>query len=62
MKDPVEVQLPGGNFVFVIPCVEVSNNRVPFPLLGDLYLDLRDSPEIISKLSPTGYSKRTVLV
>ena len=62
MKDPVEVQLPGGNFFLVVLCVEVSRNHAPFTLVGDLPLDLRNSPEIGLRLSPMGCSKCTALV
>ena len=62
MKDPVEVQPPGGDLFLVVLCVEVSGNRISFALLGDPHLDLRNSPEIGLKLSPTGCSKCTVLV
>ena len=45
-KDPIEIRPSGGNFLFVVPCMEMSRNYVSLALLGDLHLDLSHSPEI----------------
>ena len=46
LKDPVEVQPPCSNLVFIVLCVQMSRNHVSFALLDDLPLDLRHSPEV----------------
>ena len=46
MKDPVEVQPPGGNRVFIALGVEKARNYVALALLQDLPLDLRHGPTI----------------
>jgi len=58
LKNPVKVQLPGGNFFLVILCMQVSRKRVSFVLFDDLLLDLPNSPEITSRTSSTSCSKR----
>ena len=62
MKDPNEVQLPGGDFFLVVLCVEVLRNHISFSLLDDLPLDFNHSPKVRSKASSMRYSKRTLLV
>ena len=51
MEDPVEVQPPGGNCFFVVLCVEMSGDYVPFTLLDDAPLNLCHSPAIGSSVS-----------
>ena len=46
MKDPVEVQLPGGDSFFIILRVEKLRDRVSFTPLDDVSLDLGHSPVI----------------
>jgi hypothetical protein len=46
MKDPIEVQPPGGNLVLIVFCVENTRNCVALALLNDLPLDLRHSPTV----------------
>ena len=41
MKDPIEVQPPGGDRLFLILCVCTNRHYMPFPLLDDLPLDPR---------------------
>jgi len=45
MKDPVEIQPPGTDRVFIILRVIASGNRVPFTPLDDVSLDLVHSPD-----------------
>jgi len=54
VKDPDEVQPPGGDRFLVVFCMEKSRNRVPFTLLDYLPLDIRDSPNIRPKASSMG--------
>jgi hypothetical protein len=51
MEDPVEVQPPGGDRLFVVLRVEKPRDRIPFALLNDLPLDLCHSPAIGSMAS-----------
>ena len=46
LKDPGEVQLPGGNRVLITLRVDKSGGQVSSTLFGDLILDLRDSSAI----------------
>ena len=46
VKDPIEVQLPGSDRLFVVLCVKESRDRISFTLLDDLPLNLADSPVI----------------
>lgn len=46
MKDPVEVQPPGGDRVFIALCVENARNWVPLGVFDDLFLYLRHGPTI----------------
>jgi len=50
MKDPDQVQPPGGDCFFVVLCVENSRDCIPFTLLDDVPLDTRDSPGIMPKV------------
>jgi len=45
VKDPDEIQPPGGNPLLVVLCVEVLRNHVSFALLDDPRPDLRHSSE-----------------
>ena len=45
-KDPVEVRLPVGNRILVVPRVNKSSESMPPALLDDLVLYFRDSPAI----------------
>ena len=56
MKDPVEIQPPGGDFLLVVLCVEMSRNYISFALFDDILLDLRYSSEIRSKIPSMSYS------
>jgi hypothetical protein len=51
VEDPVEVQPPGGDRIFIILRVEKSREQIPFALLDDLPLDLRHGPAIESMVS-----------
>ena len=51
MEDPVEVQPPGGDRLFIVLCVEKPRGHIPFALLNDLPLDLCHSPAIGSMAS-----------
>ena len=55
LKDPVEIRPPARGFFFVVHGMEMSKNRISFPLLDDFLLDLPHRPE--SKSSSMGYSK-----
>jgi len=44
-KNPVEVQLPGGDRLFVVLRVVTSRDRVPFSPLDDILLSLFHSPD-----------------
>jgi len=57
-KDPIEVQPPGGDRLFIILCVDKSRDHVPFTLLDDLPLNLHDGPAAGPRVS-TMYSKLT---
>ena len=46
LKDPNEVQLPGGDGFFVIFCMGKLGEQIPFLLLDDLYLDFCHSSAI----------------
>ena len=46
MKDPIEVQPPGGNRFLIVFRVEKSRDRVPFTPLDDVPLDLGHGPVI----------------
>ena len=50
MKDPVEVQPPGGNRLFIAPRVKMSRNHISFTLLDDPPSDLRHHPEMVSEV------------
>jgi len=45
MKNPVEVQPPGGDRFFIVLRVITSRDRIPFPPLDDVPLDLFHSPD-----------------
>ena len=45
MKNPVEVQLPGGDRLFIVLRVVTSRDRVPFASLDDVSLDLISNPD-----------------
>jgi len=45
-KDSVEVCPPGGDHLLIILCMEKLSDCVPFALLDDLPLDIRDSSEV----------------
>jgi len=55
LKNPVEVQLPGRDFLLVALCMEMSRNHVPFALLDDPPSDLRQGPEVGSETSSTNH-------
>jgi hypothetical protein len=46
VKDPVEVQSPGGNHVFIVLRMEKTRNWVTVALFDDTPLDLRYGPAI----------------
>jgi hypothetical protein len=60
VKDPVQLQLPTGDRLLVVPCMEKSRDHVPSALFDDLLLDLRHSSATksaiceLSKLCITG--------
>ena len=56
MKDPIEVRSPGGNFVPVVLCMEMSRNHISIVQLDNVPLDLCHSPGIGSKTSSTSHS------
>ena len=62
MKDPDEVHPPGGDRFLVVLCVEKSRECIPFTLLDDLFLDIRDSPGIRPEASSVRCSKCVLLV
>jgi hypothetical protein len=45
MKNPVEVQLPGSNRLFILLLVITSRDQIPFTPLDDVPLDLVRSPD-----------------
>jgi len=47
MKNPIEVQPPSSNRLFVVR-VEKSRDRIPFTLFDDFPLDLGHSPAVES--------------
>jgi len=51
MKDPDQVQPPGGDFFLVVLCVENLRDCVPFAVPDDFPLDIRDSPGIMPKVN-----------
>ena len=51
MKDPIEIQLPGGNRILVIFCMDESGEQIPLTLLDDSSLDFFHSPAIESAVS-----------
>ena len=51
MKDPVEVQPPGGNCLFIILRVEMSRDYVPFTPLDDAPPNLGHGPAIENSIS-----------
>jgi len=51
VKDPDEVQPPGGDRFLVVLCVENLRDCIPFAVLDDLPLDIRDSPGIMPKVN-----------
>ena len=53
MKDPVEIQPPGRDRIFISPRVDSSRDCVPFALLDDVPLDFGHSPAIGSPVSWT---------
>ena len=55
LKNPAEVQLPGGDLLLVVFCMEMPRNHIPFALLGDLPLDLHQSPEVWSETPSASY-------
>jgi hypothetical protein len=59
MKDPIEVQPPGGNRLFITFCVEKARNRVALALLDDLPLDLRHGPTIARIVNKSSKSQNT---
>ena len=50
-KDPVEVQPPGCDRLFIVLRVEKSRDRISFAPLDDIPLDLSHSPAIASLVS-----------
>ena len=48
MKNPVEVQPPGGDLFLVVPRVEEPRGRISFAPLGDVPLDFGRGPVIES--------------
>ena len=46
MKDPVEIQPPGRDRLFITLRVEHPGDPIPFTLLDDALLDLSHSPSI----------------
>lgn len=46
VKDPVELQLPGGNLLLIVPCAEEPPDRVPFTPFGYVLLNLFQNPVI----------------
>ena len=51
MEDPVEVQPPAGNRLFIVFRVEMSRDYVPFTTLDDASLNLGHSPTSESSVS-----------
>jgi len=51
MKDPVEIQPPAGNRLFIVLRVEMSRDYVPFTPLDYAPLNLGHSPAIESSVS-----------
>ena len=60
VKDPVQVQLPGGDCLFVVLRMEKSRDRIPLALFFRLSLNLSHSPVTGSSLA--GDPKFTTLV
>ena len=51
MKDPVEVQPPGGERFFIVLRVGESGEHISLALLDDFLLDLRHGPMIENTVS-----------
>ena len=51
MKDPVEVQPPGGDFFFVVLRVEKARNGIAFAQADNVSLDLCHGPAIEGTVS-----------
>jgi len=51
MKDPVQVQPPGGNCLFIVLRVEMSRDHIPFAPVDDAPPNLGHSPAIESSVS-----------
>ena len=51
MKDPAEVQPPGGDCFLIVLRMEKPRDRVPFTILFDVPLDLGHGPMIESLVS-----------
>ena len=62
LKDPIEVPLPGCDFLLVTLRVDMPKNYGLFSLFFDLPPNLVHSPEVRSKPSLVRYSKRAFLV
>ena len=50
-EDPVELGLPSGNSLLVVPCVKNSRGRIAFALFKDLVLYFCDGSAIESMVS-----------
>jgi len=59
-KDPVEVRPPGGDLLLIILCVKKLSGCVPFALLDDLLVDIRDCSEARPRASSMRRSKRVL--
>ena len=65
VKDPVEVQFPGGDRFFIARRMDESRDRVPLALFDDLPLDLCHSPAIksvVSELPKVGITGSTHVI
>ena len=51
MEDPIEVQPPGSDRLFIVLCMNKSGETIPSGLLHDPLLDLRHCPAIGSVVS-----------
>ena len=58
LKDPIEVQFPSSNLLFVVLCMEKLRADIPPTLLDDPLLDFRHSSTLEVLV---GNSERTLL-
>lgn len=49
LENPSKVRSPGGNFFFVVLCMDMLGNHISFFLLGNLPLDILYSPDQVAK-------------